>query len=581
MIARANRHISSDRAAIAFIVPGIIGLIAFAFLHTSLDGFWRFDDGAHLDFALTFSPWQYFFEPDIAHAQSGAFIAPWNAFFYEISHSLFGLQVKYYYLHQLILLTLTAFMLYRIASLYSDCLSAVSVSILFLAGIPTFVVANELMTGHYAYGLLFSTVSVYFYARFQSTRLLSSLALSAFCYLLALLCKEIYAPLPLLLFLIAKSPIKDRALSIAPFAFIGAVYLWWRFTVLGEIVGGYSARPKLPLSDVITLGQTLLSLFGDTEDYAWQPMLAAGFIFIGAILVIFRRQLPPSIFLASLFISLMPLVLLLRSSPLEEVNRYFFLVWAFLSVLAGFIVSRLRLNLLARSFLIVAIVWWVAAYTDSLKHRYLIENALFFDTFYKAIYELAANQYILVPNDRETDYLVYVGNRFAKVLSEQRDTDYRNDFFITSSARLLKIISEGKTVLALDQSSRHFVPTSGQPLLRGAKKLDEERMKVLSARRLKSMPLSVTLSFGGDVVRWSFGPYTTGKYRYFMDSAPTGRAIRRSGSYPLKARRLTIQVLYDSTEGWSALSPEITIDPERMARAHWEGIGMSAGSDTR
>ena len=54
----------------------------------SLQGFWRWDDGAHLSYAAHYAPWQYFFEPLVAQGHSSANVAPWNLLFYDINLSL-------------------------------------------------------------------------------------------------------------------------------------------------------------------------------------------------------------------------------------------------------------------------------------------------------------------------------------------------------------------------------------------------------------------------------------------------------------------------------------------------------------
>ncbi|SMG66049.1 membrane protein [methanotrophic bacterial endosymbiont of Bathymodiolus sp.] len=59
-----------------------LSVVLTLFLYPSaLNGYWRFDDGAHLMFATEYSPSQYFFNPVVTRAFSGANITPWNVFF--------------------------------------------------------------------------------------------------------------------------------------------------------------------------------------------------------------------------------------------------------------------------------------------------------------------------------------------------------------------------------------------------------------------------------------------------------------------------------------------------------------------
>lgn len=63
------------------LVAVLLAVICLGLHHSALSGGWRFDDGAHLYFAALYSPWQYFFVPEIMREQSWAHIIPWNAFF--------------------------------------------------------------------------------------------------------------------------------------------------------------------------------------------------------------------------------------------------------------------------------------------------------------------------------------------------------------------------------------------------------------------------------------------------------------------------------------------------------------------
>jgi hypothetical protein len=73
-------------------------------LSQALNGYWRFDDGAHLMFATEYSPSQYFFNPVVTRAFSGANITPWNVFFYDLNLSIFGFHPAGFYFHLLFLL---------------------------------------------------------------------------------------------------------------------------------------------------------------------------------------------------------------------------------------------------------------------------------------------------------------------------------------------------------------------------------------------------------------------------------------------------------------------------------------------
>lgn len=71
------------------VVAVFLAVLCLGLHHNALSGGWRYDDGTHLYFAALYSPWQYFFVPEIMREQSWANFTPWNAFFYEIGLPFF------------------------------------------------------------------------------------------------------------------------------------------------------------------------------------------------------------------------------------------------------------------------------------------------------------------------------------------------------------------------------------------------------------------------------------------------------------------------------------------------------------
>lgn len=242
-------------------------------LHGSaLYGYWRSDDPFHLLNAIDYSPQQYFFIPEITAAVSGNQICPWNVFVYDINLKLFGLKPFWFYLHHLISIWLVAVGTYYLLRLWLRPPQALSGAILFLIGSPVFHIAQQLMTGHYIYGLLFSIMTLYTYILSLRKNSSGLAVLSSFFYLLAISCKEIYVPLVLVLPLISEDVSLKRRLSyLTPFIAIDILYILWRFMALGELFGSY-IRPAPFKIDVFIkslfsiphalLGNTLFSWFG-------------------------------------------------------------------------------------------------------------------------------------------------------------------------------------------------------------------------------------------------------------------------------------------------------------------------------
>jgi len=98
------------------------------------------------------------------------------------------------------------------------------------------------MTGHYLEGLIFACVAIYGFVRAIRGDGRHWFVLGVLGYILACTCKEIYVPIPVLLLALPEGDWKKRFRFIAPFLVVTFLYLCWRFTVLGNIIGGYRDR---------------------------------------------------------------------------------------------------------------------------------------------------------------------------------------------------------------------------------------------------------------------------------------------------------------------------------------------------
>jgi hypothetical protein len=107
--------------------------------------------------------------------------------------------------------------------------------------------------------------------------------------------------------------------------------------------------------------------------------------------------------------------------------------------------------------------------------------------------------------------------------------------------------------------------------------LDEQRRQELEIHRLEPRHMEVALFFQQGFLHWQFGPYTAGTYAIFFNAVPVLRPVAPSGRIALSDRPVTAQLLYQSPEGWSALSPELTLDPSVSPSFEWSGAGLTSG----
>lgn len=256
--------------------------------HSALSGGWRYDDGSHLYFAALYSPWQYFFVPEIMREQSWANFTPWNAFFYEIGLPFFGLNPTGHYAHLLLVLWLTSLATFFLLRLWLTSLSALMGAALFLAMPATGAIGQMLMTGHYAYGLLFSVLTFYFFARgVRENKIYFSLVAAGF-YALACWSKELYVPIIAILILLPESDWKLRLRHSWLAILVVIVYTVYRLIVLEGIGGGGYGSPFVmrTLTDTDIWIGFLSSLSGS----GWIWKLTVTYVCISALIAIIIRQ---------------------------------------------------------------------------------------------------------------------------------------------------------------------------------------------------------------------------------------------------------------------------------------------------
>jgi len=223
---------------------------------------WRYDDGPHLHFVSQYSPWQYFFIPEVMREQSWANFTPWNAFFYEIGLPFSGLNPLGHYIHLLLVLWLTAVVTFLFLSQWLTPIAALMGGGLYLAMPVTGAIGQMLMTGHYAYGLLFSICSYFCFTQSLRKANIAMAVMAAAFYALACWSKELYVPMIGLIVLLPVENWRKRLSYALPCLLVAIIYTVYRFIVF-DGVGGYGIQAQtsvLEFSDVVNT--LLLNLTG-------------------------------------------------------------------------------------------------------------------------------------------------------------------------------------------------------------------------------------------------------------------------------------------------------------------------------
>lgn len=391
-----------------FIVSSLVAL-AFLLHHKALEGYWRFDDGDHLRFASSYSPWQYFFDPTVLTKQTYAHITPWNPFFYDIGLSLFGFSPTSLYWMQLCVISASAVAIVALLKNWISLFSAWIAAVFFLLGVPTQHAAHSIMLGHYTTGLLWSLLCMIFFQKALNGKFSHLfLALAAFAYANAALCKELYVPLPLILiFWPGLKGWRDRIYWLWPFIALGSLYMFWRKFVLGNMVGGYG---KI----LVGLGfqesfLNFLHMVGSF--YGIRNLNAIIFIFFvktiifALIFIRFFTKQDWFRFFAVASSLMLPIIIIITNGTLHLIGvRAFFALWVGFSIIAAFFIhgiieKKISYHFKILGFFVVFIFGILAIKGQYVDWKSLNANAKHWENYYSAYLNTRQNYFIIKEED--------------------------------------------------------------------------------------------------------------------------------------------------------------------------------------
>lgn len=198
------------------------------------------DNPLILEQAVLYSPWQYFSQPHAYQLLHNGNLTPFLTLAYDLDYNLFGMRPVLFHIHLFLsmgaVIALTYHLLRR---LRVESLIAAVAALVFLVAPPMLEIAGDIPTRHYVIGLAFTLLCLIWYRNVlddQSSRISYTAALVA--YALATLSKEVFVPLPLVLFAWTPGSPLRKARKTWPFFGITFVYMAYRFYMLGDF-GGY------------------------------------------------------------------------------------------------------------------------------------------------------------------------------------------------------------------------------------------------------------------------------------------------------------------------------------------------------
>ena len=552
----------------------VLAFTALVLHYQALNGFWRFDDGAHLLFAATYSPWQYFFQPSITILQSYANVAPYNALFYDINLALFGMLPRWHYAHQIVLLVAVAFATYRLVRLWQEPLIALLAAVLFLTGLPTLYIAQQLMTGHYATGLLFIVLSLYCYTVSIRQTSFGLNLLGAVFYLLATSCKEVFVPLVLLLPFIPVGQFKIRLRAALPYVVVAFVYTAWRYAILGRLMGGYASveiSPAEQLRQLLTIPLLLAGWTGiGNASFFSGVRIGFNLAFLAGVSIlgftaVFRGRLSWMLIFAALLLLVLPLVPLTRLPGLHSADRYLFLLWWSCAILLAIFVSSLRTHGIEAIFRLVffAGLIGITFYWQRTEHERIAPQLAMQDGLYRAALSMDDRTALLLPPDRA--YYNAVLSDARKAAKQFVDGSLEPVKLIVDSTSLCHFVETGNTIVAYAKECSCLKDVTQQM------KASLTKLNSFAAHALPGKPLSIALSWNHQLLSWQFGPYNDGSYFLLLGGTPTQFPAKGSVSYASKDV-LRFRIQHNAPNGEIAISPEFEFDMSNHAPFVWSGL---------
>jgi len=522
--------------------------LTFVLHGSALSGWWRWDDPEHLIYSLQYSPRDYFFTPETWRLISPVNFTPLLSLSLDIDVSLFGIAPFGFYLHQLLSLSAAATMTCLLAGLWLPRRWSLAAAALFLLGMPTFVVAQQVMSRHYVEGLVFACAALYcFVFALRSGRRGYAWA-GGICYLLAMLCKEIYAPVIVLLLFMPESDLRQRCRHGLPFLFAAIIYIGWRFFMIEAPVSGYSSWQAFdPVACLRQLATLPRLLFG--QGWAAFVGLATMAVLIVAAAMRCRRQ--------TLFIALALVLLLLPLLPLTtrpglarpesfQLARFLFLPWWSVAIFAAWALSVLSKRggtaRLGAGILLAALLWSSASYSWMARAS-IRQESHWQEVHGRFVWNADASQALLLPPG--------ISLWYCELLSElRRLTGGMPPLIVLDEIQLAELDLAAVAVSSYEPACQCIADISREM---------PERLRIWRSERVER-PLEIDGRSSYRNFSWRFGPYADGQYSVI--SNVLGKAtVPAEGVFEavIDVDPGVVIVRYDSPEGWITYSEPFRI----------------------
>jgi hypothetical protein len=548
-----RRRLLPDAGAIA-----VLSVLPFVLYRGVLGLWWSNDDFYQLRFVTQYRAWEYALRPEVWHLLPNGMFTPLLFVSLELDRALFGIDPRAFYLHHLLVVDLAFLVLYALLRQWLPAGWAGFGTGLALVGTPVALSLQLLMTRHYLEGLLPAALSVLLFARWfagdarpRSGRLWASAAL----YLLAALAKEIFVPLPGLLFFLMPGRTAERLRRLAPHLVALAVYLAYRVYLVAQpfrIYGWAVETEDLPRLACELPGKVGGLILGGISPAGLLLALGLGVSLAG--IARFGRR---GIVLCAVGLGLALLPILPVSNQVEP--RFALLPWLLLAVAAAFGGWALGQGSVSRSRFALGLAALVGLAALAVNRQVWAESLPVAEragTEARSLIALPAGAYLRQPAMPPSALHALPLFRTA-VLHLPPDPAggwFADDLFLSRlppGARIFQYSPPARSVAEV-------TPNAGA--------LGE----AFHAALRPAAPLRVELRYARSSLRWRLGPYETGRYWFVFDGGVDAVEIPRDGGYHRPpGSPFAVCVRYQSPAGWSTYSPELALDLEEGRRAEF------------
>src|SRR5882724_376656 len=544
-----RRRLLPDAGAIA-----ILAVLPLVLYRGVLSLWWSHDDFYQLRFITQYHAWQYTLRPEVWHLLPNGMFTPLLFVSLELDRALFGVAPRAFYLHHLLDVDLAFLALYALLRQWLPVGWAGIGTALALVGTPVALSLQMLMTRHYLEGLLPATLSVLLFVRAEASPRSRALWASSVLYFLAMLAKEIFVPLPGLLFFLAPGRAAERLRRLLPHLVALAAYLAYRGYLVEQpfrTYGWAAEAADLPRLALALPGKIGRLIFGGMSPAGLLLALGLG-VSLAGMARFGRRGIVLCI--AGVGVALLPILPV--STQLEP--RFALASWLLLAVAAAFGGWALSQGSVSRSRLVLGLAVLISLTALAVNRQVwaaslpLAERA---GTEARSLLDLPAGAYLRQPAMPPSALHALPLFRTA-VLHRPADMGgwFADDLFLSRlppGARLFQYATKARAVEEVTGRSQALGEAFRAALRPGA-------------------PLYVELRYARSSLRWRLGPYETGRYWFLFDGGMDAVEIPPTGGYRRPAgSHFAVCVRYQSPEGWNTYSPELTLDLEEGRQAEF------------